>query len=484
MGIVPVHLSRSSMVQDAISTGSLVADLIIGGGWPAGKWVALFGMEASGKSSLLYHTLADAIRQDVNAEFFDFEGSLDPIYARKILDMDLSNVFGLRKEGGTWQIPPRCRYHQPDLGEPIFRYIHRILKALPDKLQNSNQWYYAYDKKPKENFDKKLYQNTGRFWVPAEDGSLQVIWFIDSLPAMLTERQDEKDETHEIGLQARMFSKNIPLIKSRLARKRCSVVAVNQIRMQPMAFGNPLYEPCGEAPRFYSDIRLQCTSCSNPFGKGQIEEEPCWDSIGTDRYRYVKICTRKNKCFSPFRESLMRIWMEEKGDSGRGLDPVFDTFQYLKETGQVVEEGRGTKKVYRLTISGVWAQRTWTYKEFKELILNPNKAEIYSKFKLNKPEIGMIGDPNNTELQAMCEVSLDLREACKLQIRSNAAFDLYFKTICNGGAPEATKTCGMCVNFHKLENCIDVKEAQEGCEDWISEEQEGEETVPEGESEI
>jgi RecA/RadA recombinase len=473
MNIVPVHLSRESMVGDAISTGSLVADLIIGGGWPTGRWVALFGMEASCKSTLLYHTLGNAIKQNVNAEFFDFEGSTDPSYLKKILNIDLSNIFGLRKEGGTWEIAPQCRYHQPDLGEPIFRYMHRILKILPDKVQNAGQWFYVYDKKPKESYDVKLYKNTGRFWVPAEDGALQVIWFIDSLPAMLTEKQDEKDETNEIGLQARMFSKNIPLIKSRLARKRCSVVAVNQIRMKPMAFGNPEYEPCGEAPRFYSDIRLQCRSCSNPFAKGQIEEEACWDSIGIDRYRYIKICTRKNKCFSPFRESLMRIWMEEKGDTGRGLDPVFDTFQYLKETGQIVEEGRGTKKVYRLTIPGIWTQHVWTYKEFKELILNPNRTEVYIKFRLNDPTIGKIENANVD----LCKTILDLREACKQQIKTSAAFDLYFKTICNGGsAPEISKSCGMCVHFHKLENCMEVKEGQEGCEDWSSEEEQEEET--------
>ena len=54
MGIVPVHLSRSSVVDDSISTGSLVCDLIIGGGWPTGRWVALFGPEASAKAQPLY----------------------------------------------------------------------------------------------------------------------------------------------------------------------------------------------------------------------------------------------------------------------------------------------------------------------------------------------------------------------------------------------------------------------------------------------
>jgi len=498
MGIVPVHLSRNSMVKDSISTGSLVCDLIIGGGWPLGRWVALFGPEASGKSSLLYHTLRDAIRKNVNVEFFDFEGSSDPLYLSKILEMNLNNVFGLRKPGGTWEITPQCRYHQPDLGETYFRYMHRILKELPDKLSHDNRWFYVYDKKPaKESFDKKLYRATKRYWVEADDSGAQVIWFIDSLPAMLPEKRDEKDESKEIGLQARMFSQYIPLVKSRLARKRCSIIAVNQTRLKPMAFGNPEYEVGGEAPKFYSDIRLQCRSCSNIYGKGQVVEEPCWDGIGVDKYRYIKIATRKNKCFSPFRNSVMRIWMEEKGDIGRGLDPVFDTYQYLIETGQIDEKSHGKKMVIKL--EGLWTQRMWSWQEFKELILNPNKVEVYEKYELNDPEIGKISedkvkdltnvnynveedlkkDVSKTleEVEKILEDKLNLRERCKEQIRNDTAFELYFRAISGidgTSAKEPEKLCGNCAHFHKSEECMLVDDDTEGCDQWMSEEEEEE----------
>lgn len=475
IGVVPAHLSRASMVEDAISTGSLVCDLIIGGGWPAGRWVALFGKEASAKSTLLYHTLGDAIRKDVNVEFFDFEGSTDSSYLNKILNTDLNNVFGLRKENGTWEITPNCRYFQADIGEIYFRYMHRILQILPDKLPHNNNWYYVYDKKPKQEYDIKLYKNTNRYWVQAEDSSAQVIWFIDSLPAMLTERNDEKDDSNEIALQARMFSRYIPLVKSRLARKRCSIVAVNQIRMKPMAFGNPEVEPGGIAPKQFSDIRLKCTSCANPFpGKsGQIEEEPCWDGIGIDKYRYVKINTIKNKCFSPFRNSLMRIWTEEKGDSGRGLDPVFDTFQYLEETGQATRERAG---YYKITMPGPWANKKWRWKEFKELILNPDKVEVYNKYKLNIPEIGKV-DENNKETQKAVSEALDIRRKCQQQIKSDEAFKLYFNKISGINnvykeEEDEIKTCGNCAQFKKHQNCLDVDDDQKGCDDWISEEEE------------
>lgn len=434
------------------------------------------GFIVTHNSTLLYHTLRDALRQEVNAEFFDFEGSTDPNYLGKILDLNLNEVFGVRKQGGTWELAPKCRYHQPDLGEPYFRYIHRILKALPDKLQHNNQWYYVFDDKKQagKDFDTKLYRATKRFWVPAEDNGAQVIWFIDSLAAMLTEKQDEKDENKEIGLQARMFSRYIPLVKSRLARKRCSIVAVNQIRMKPMSFGNPEYEVGGEAPRFYSDIRLQCRSCSNPFpGKsGQVEEEPCWDGEGTDKYRYIKVATRKNKCFSPFRNSLMRVWMEEKGDIGRGIDPVFDTFQFLTETRQVTKgDKRGT---YKLCIEGLWTQRAWTWKEFKELMLNPNKAEVYTKYKLNTPEIGEI-DPDNEDAQKLLAERLDLRKLCKKQVRSGEAFKLYFDTICgvdDNLDKEADKICGNCAKFRRDENCLEIDENTPACDDFVTEEEE------------
>ena len=850
LGIVPVHLSRKSMVDDAISTGSLVCDLITGGGWPAGKWVTLFGKEASGKSSLLYHTLSDAIRQHVNTEFFDFEGSTDPVYLAKILNINLNEVFGLRKESGVWEIMPKCRYHQPDIGEVYFRYMHRILQTLPDKLPHNSKWYYVYDKKPKEDYDTKLYKNTNRFWVPAEDSTAQVVWFIDSLPAMLTEKNDEKDNSNEIALQARMFSRYIPLVKSRLARKRCAIVAVNQIRMKPMclyytarvllsdgtyksigdivnnklkvevmsynfdkkiieskkiinwynngraknnefkrlvvpqprpgsrsdfgitndhflydengnevqmrnlrindkilglsslqfnddqmqviygsilgdghlrtrssgselsirhgstqdkycifkkkilgakegkynkfneyefciskklkileqldkesykrddkgilinrtlspilldnidirglaiyymddgtlwdygmhnsindsndrsgyrisfnirkysweqgeilsnkfnsitnvefkhykgetyhhlrisgkqnvnnflklvapymdvsmkykignfdiktfstynwnlnyesreiepftisnikdlcvrdclkyrnrydievednhnffidgilvhnSFGSPETEPGGIAPKQFSDIRLKCTSCANPFpGKsGQIEEEPCWDGVGIDKYRYVKVQTIKNKCFSPFRNSLMRIWMEEKGDSGRGLDPVFDTFQFLEETGMATRERGG---YYTIHMTGPWYGKKFRWREFKELILNPNRVEVYNKYKLNIRELGEVRE-DREEGQQIVAKAIDLRSICKQQIKNELAFKAYFDKISgvtnisvSSNKKEDARVCGNCALFKKHENCLDVLDNQKGCDEWLSEEDE------------
>jgi len=481
MGIVPVHISRKSIVEDAISTGSLTCDLIIGGGWPAGRWVALFGPEQSAKSSLLYHTLSNVIRQDINAEFFDFEGSTDPTYLSRILQVpNLNKVFGVRKEIGTWQIAPQCRYFQADTGEPYFRYIHRILQALPDKVQHSNSWFYVYDKKPKEKYNEKLYKNTKRYWVEAEDSGSQIIWFIDSLAAMLPEAKDEKDESKELALLARMFSQYIPLVKSRLARKRCSVVAVNQIRMKPMSFGNPEVESGGNAPKHYSDIRLSCRSISNPFGKGQVVEEPCWDGVGIDKYRYIKIMTVKNKCFSPYRTSLMRIWVESKGESGRGLDPFFDVYQYLTETGQILPGKK--KKELIITLPGIWTSQLWKWASLKELVLNPNKAEVYKKYKLNDPKIGKIEDIENKDVQKKLAKLLDIQAMCKHQIKTDKAFDLYFKTISGGGSKdtkEPEKVCGSCVKFHKHKDCMELEVGNEACGEWKSEEEVEEEAFDE-----
>ena len=419
--LTPISLRRDRYVEDALSTGSLVCDLITGGGWAPNRWITLFGPEASGKSTLLYQAIKEIVAATIPGEFFDHETSLDPVYAGGILEVrSIDDVFGRRGENGKWEVLPKCRYHQPDLGEPVLRYIHSVLKALPDKLYRDGQWYLVFSTPPggtttkkerkknkiKSKFSEKLLTETGKYWFPVPDGKMQMVWFIDSLPAMVPEAKDEDSSKNPLGSAARMFSTYIPLIKSKLGRKRCAVVAVNQLRERiGKNFGNPEYEPCGNAPRFYSDIRLRLSAVSAPGGSGMLEEEPSWDKNGKDVYRYVNIRTIKNKVFVPFRKSVIRIWVSHNGQSGFGFDPFWDTYQYLIETGQI----EGTKRGFRLTIPGPWNNRRWKWNELKELILNPNKRIVAKRFRLRKPA--------------------DLRSKCKKQLRTGEAFNLYFKKI-------------------------------------------------------
>ncbi len=118
--------------------------------------------------------------------------------------------------------------------------------------------------------------------------------------------------------------------------------------------------------------------------------------------------TIKNKMFSPFRETWMRCWFEEKGMPGRGIDPVYDTYQYLTMTGQI-QEHRGR---FTLKLDGYKDDKTLTWAKFKALILSPD---------------------------AKTSESTDVIGICRRQFANNEAFQRYFETLA-GGPPPAPPT--------------------------------------------
>lgn len=351
----PVNLQRGALVENSLSSGSLALDLILGGGWPAGRWSVAFGPEGGGKSTLSFFAMAAAVKAKIPVFHIDAEGAADPSYMNRI---------GLKTD---WSHDKRVyyRYFQPTTGEQVFRMINRILKALPDVDTTS------------------------------ETKKIQAMFVIDSLPFLQPERRYDNDESSPMAQQAKMYADNINLIKAPLAAKNCILYAVNQIRLRPgVSYGSPEYEPCGETPKHASDLRLRISKRSNPSGGGPIEEEDCWDKNGTDRYVYACMRTIKNKMFSPFRETWMRIWFEEKGMPGRGIDPVYDTYQYLMMTSQLVEK----KGYYTITVPGWEGETRYTWEQFKALIL----------------------DPKNHGAE------LDIRAMCRAQFATNDAFTRYF----------------------------------------------------------
>lgn len=359
--LAPVSLKRSSSVQDSVPSGSLVFDLITGGGFPPGRWTTLYGGEGSGKSLTTCQAIKHALDLGIPTFAFDHEGSYDPSFMSRMgidfnkLTLDTSNFF----------------YYQPETGEMTYRYIHRILDQLPDK----------------------------------SEGPVSAIFIIDSLPAMLPEARDENDNSSPMGAVARMHSLNMPLIVTKIASKRVCILATNQMRNKIGAYGDPSIESCGEAPKYFSHVRVKM-SLRSFKEEGPIHEEPAWDGVGIDRYKLCEIRTVKNKVFSPFRQSTMRLWFEEKGAPGRGIDPVYDCYQYLVETGQaVMSRGR-----IALIVPG-WTNRTYLWKEFKELILVPEDrlAVVAERYKV---------DENSS-----------LRLYCRSQLNDGSAFTKYFDAV-------------------------------------------------------
>lgn len=398
----PTNLQRGTLVKDAVSTGSLALDLIIGGGWPPGRRCNVFGKEQVGKSTALYFAVRACIAQKIHVIFYDWEGATDSDRIERI---------GVKSNWAKelkQKAPVYFRYYdRMKHGQQMFSHAKQILDALPDR----------------------------------DIGPVQVAFFCDSLPTVVPAAQDEDSETGANAVRAQLYSNQLPLIKSRLSAKRCVWIDTNQIRTNPRAtFGNPEYEMCGEAVKTLSDVRVKAKKAIPPKGRGRperksyIEDEESWDMAGVDRYNFAELTVTKNKAFSPNRQCHLRIWFEENGQPGRGIDPVYDCYEYLKQTGQISYRARhftiglapfnderrvlspeidpktGDVTVDKKTGEVVMLEEvrnTWTWAELKSLVLSGGST------------------------QGKRDKKWDLVAACRKQIDDETAFQLYFENMTN-----------------------------------------------------
>jgi recombination protein RecA len=185
----------------AIPTGALSLDLALGvGGLPRGRIVEIFGPEASGKTTLIYHVLAEAQKQGGICAFIDAEHDMDPVYAKRIgVDVDELLV------------------SQPDHGEQALEIADLLIRS----------------------------------------GTIDVV-AIDSVAALTPKAELEGqmgDQT--VGLQARMMSQAMRKLAGNLNRANTLCVLTNQIREKiGVMFGSPETQPGGRALKFYSSQRL------------------------------------------------------------------------------------------------------------------------------------------------------------------------------------------------------------------------------------
>ena len=186
---------------DVIPTGSLALDIALGvGGLPRGRVVEVYGPEASGKTTLTLHCVANAQRMGGIAAFIDTEHALDPLYGRR-LGVDIDNLL----------------VSQPDAGEQAL--------DIAEMLVRSN----AVD-----------------------------ILVVDSVAALVprAELEGQMGDT-QVGTQARLMSKALRKLSGVIAKSRTCMVFTNQIRMKiGVMFGNPETTSGGRALRFYASVRI------------------------------------------------------------------------------------------------------------------------------------------------------------------------------------------------------------------------------------
>ena len=186
---------------DAIPTGSIGLDDALGiGGLPRGRVIEVFGPEASGKTTLTLHVIAEAQKGGGICAFIDAEHALDPEYAKKI---------GVKIE--------ELLISQPDTGEQALEIVESLVRS----------------------------------------GKVDVV-VIDSVAALTPKDEIEGEMgAHHVGKQARLMSQALRKLTAIVSKTKTIVVFINQIRMQiGVMFGNPETTPGGKALKFYTSVRL------------------------------------------------------------------------------------------------------------------------------------------------------------------------------------------------------------------------------------
>jgi recombination protein RecA len=185
----------------AVSTGSLSLDLALGiGGLPRGRVAEVFGPESSGKTTLVYHVIAEAQRRGGICAFIDAEHAMDPAYAKRIgVNIDELLV------------------SQPDTGEQGLEICELLVRS----------------------------------------GALAVV-AIDSVAALTpkAEIEGEMGDSH-VGLQARLMSQALRKITGALSHSKTTAIFINQLREKVgVMFGSPETTTGGRALKFYASVRL------------------------------------------------------------------------------------------------------------------------------------------------------------------------------------------------------------------------------------
>lgn len=354
--------------KGTISTGVLCFDLLMGGGHQPGRFTYFYGPTGSGKSTVIFQTIREAIARGVKVIFLDYEASTDPKYLES-LGIDVLHVGGAQGKKG-WDREPELYYATPDTAEDGFRSIHTMLKGMGDKIMMEDPstgmryfvvepgYIYSRDWKgiTKGLEDKKIYE--------VEDATPQLLFVVDSL-RMLTGAKDDDNTKETIALLARALNDCFTMVKPYLGKKLCNLVGTNHLNINPMAkFGNPEVEPGGKAVEFFPDVKIKCIA-SRAMSK--IVTDQHISGKGEDRYLPGTATVIKNKGGPVFRKMDYRIWLDEQGEPKGGFCPVYDLYQFLLATNQMVQDEKGS--TFSITMKGFEHHTKLRYADFKVLAL-------------------------------------------------------------------------------------------------------------------
>lgn len=193
---------KSDKLQiDVVPTGSIALDLALGtGGFPRGRITEIYGPEASGKTTIALHCIAEAQKAGGAVAFIDAEHALDPARAQTI-GVDLDNLY----------------ISQPDTGEQALEIVETLIRS----------------------------------------NAIDVV-VIDSVAALVPRAEIEGEMGDSVmGVQARLMSQALRKITGAIAKSKTVVIFTNQLRMKiGVMFGNPETTTGGMALKFYASVRI------------------------------------------------------------------------------------------------------------------------------------------------------------------------------------------------------------------------------------
>ena len=185
---------------ELIKSGSLSLDLALGGGYPKGRIIEIYGPESSGKTTLALHVIAEVQKNGGQAAFIDAEHALDPSYAEKI-GVQIDNLL----------------ISQPDNGEQALEICETLVRS----------------------------------------NAVDLI-VVDSVAALTPKAEIDGDMGDaQMGLQARLMSQAMRKLTAIISKSKATVIFINQIRMKlGVMFGNPETTTGGNALKFYASVRV------------------------------------------------------------------------------------------------------------------------------------------------------------------------------------------------------------------------------------
>ena len=183
-----------------IPSGSLSLDLALGGGFPQGRIIEIYGPESSGKTTLALHAVAQVQKQGGLAAFVDAEHALDPEYAKRI-GVNLDDLL----------------VSQPDTGEQALEITETLVRS----------------------------------------SAVDVV-IVDSVAALVPRAEIEGSMGDAVmGMQARLMSQALRKLTGVISKSKTTVIFINQLRMKiGVMFGNPETTAGGQALKYYSSVRL------------------------------------------------------------------------------------------------------------------------------------------------------------------------------------------------------------------------------------